>query len=403
MGGDRSERSAHVASPASSPQSAPLTNLSSSMASAAALNGRAASPTSRAAAGSARVGALSSSLVHSMSALSLTSLPVGCPCPPAPSPSCPPPPSPHSLRHSTAARRHTDRSVAPALLCPSPDGVTTTTATATAASNGSSSSPRASLAARDRSSGGFASLPTSDTLLRAISSVAAVASPSSHAATAPPHTQASNAPDHQPPVIPSTSPPAAVALSNDEADGIASLVHLLSSSAHQLQHRGAKSPPSSALSLLSSSPSASSEPSLLSLEESKLDSFLSRYARCYSFPHPNFHSLFSSLLTHRLLPPTFDTSTTRQHRLRILRTLRVLTRDSGIQRLLMSTKPPLARLLSIFRSLVPAYFASDPLYCSEMLVEVASICKRLAEHGSWQRRLLSGGVAELVRETAVSS
>ena len=134
---------------------------------------------------------------------------------------------------------------------------------------------------------------------------------------------------------------------------------------------------------------------MLAVEETKLDAFLSRYARCYSFPHPTFHSLFSALLTHRLLAPSFDTSTTRQHRLRVLRTLRVLTRDVGIQKLLMATKPPLARLLAIFRSLVPAYFASDPLYCSEMLVEVASICKRLAEHSSWQRRLLSGGVAEL--------
>ena len=319
-----------------------------------------------------------------MSALSLTALPAQLPAHSAANGTA----APGSDSHTQPLPR-TGRRAGRPVTNPSPrasfDDATRIGALATA-------SPAT---AREHSSAGVASLPTSNLLIRAISSVTAVASPASYASTTSPTSTSSNSPS-QPLPLPATSPHPATTLSSHEADGIAELVHLLSSTAQLPQRTGkATTTVASAQSLSHSMLVTSSPDSLLSLEEGRLDAFLSRYARCYSFPHPNFHSLFSALLSHRLLAPSFDASTTRQHRLRILRTLRVLTRDSGIQKLLMSTKPPLARLLSIFRSLVPAYFASDPLYCSEMLVEVASICKRLAEHGSWQRRLLSGGVAEL--------
>ena len=317
-----------------------------------------------------------------MSALSLSSLPAGLHAPHltaarihSPQPSQPL----HSHPPSHTGHRRSDRSAVASSQSEAPVAA----ATATSANGGSSASSPAQTGAAARTS-----LPTSALLIRQISSVTAVASPASYASTTSPLSAASTSHSPpQPPVTPSTSPPTATQLLHDATDGIADLAHLLSSSTQQPQQRNGRANLTTALQLPAES--------LLSLEEARLDAFLSRYARCYSFPHPSFHALFSALLTHRLLAPSFDTSTTRQHRLRILRTLRVLTRDSANQRLLMSTKPPLTRLLSIFRSLVPAYFASDPLYCSEMLVEVASICKRLAEHGSWQRRLLSGGVAEM--------
>ena len=144
---------------------------------------------------------------------------------------------------------------------------------------------------------------------------------------------------------------------------------------------------------------------LLSSEEAALDDFLSRYGRCYAFPSAAFHALFAALVQQRLLSSAWEQSSSRQHQLRVLRAVRVLSRDpdmwgtlrgqeaggSGGRPASPSPSPPIPHLSSLLRRLVSEHFVGgDPPYCAELLVEVVSIFKRLAEQGgAVARRLLS--------------
>ena len=221
-------------------------------------------------------------------------------------------------------------------------------------------------------------LPNAEQLRRTISSVSAVSSASPSPLSSPSSSPSScSSPSSQPPP-PSSAPSSAPSAPPHRSDDVELIAELLSILTPQQAAQAAGG-------------------GVGSEEEARLDSFLVCYARCYSFPSALHQSLFSSLCTHRLLSPAFDSgSISRQHRLRILRTLRVLTRDSGIQRLLMRERQPLQALAEQFRRLVPEFFSLDPPYCSEMLVEICSVFKRIAERGSWQRRLFSCGVPELL-------
>lgn len=113
-------------------------------------------------------------------------------------------------------------------------------------------------------------------------------------------------------------------------------------------------------------------------EEKRLDQFLIRYSTVYSFAADCFHKLVRELLQNRLLNPEWNEKATREHKLRVLRAVRVLTRDSRLQHILTASMPALTYLATELEKLKNDYYSdADYPYISECLVEFTSILKRL--------------------------
>ena len=102
-------------------------------------------------------------------------------------------------------------------------------------------------------------------------------------------------------------------------------------------------------------------------EEALMDGFLMRHARCYAFPSAECAALFSALLNERLLSSTWLQSASRAQLLRVLRTLRVLTRDPSVWCAVRGERP-CAALSSLLRTLVDEARDGEPPYCADCIV-----------------------------------
>ena len=123
-------------------------------------------------------------------------------------------------------------------------------------------------------------------------------------------------------------------------------------------------------------------------EESRLDAFLLRHSKSYEFVGEGYATLLTSLLEGRLLKAEWVAAASREHRLRVLRAVRVLSRDPSLQALFLRARP-LGPLASSLRSYATEYFASasEPAYCAESVVEICSILKRVAAEEAQDKRI----------------
>lgn len=152
-----------------------------------------------------------------------------------------------------------------------------------------------------------------------------------------------------------------------------------SNTTHLVSVTGTALPISSSNSVAPSSASTRPKKSK-NVEESRLDAFLLRHSKRYDFSSPQYTTLLHHLVTDRLLSLSWEKSASREHRLRVLRAIRVLSRDHALQEEFLKYKP-MQVLASTLRKYTKEYFNSEngePPYVAECIVEICSILKRIS-------------------------
>ena len=158
-------------------------------------------------------------------------------------------------------------------------------------------------------------------------------------------------------------------------------------------------PNSSSTTAAASIASSSSDPSLTgaatssvrgkrpkNIEESRLDTFLLKHSKRYEFSGDLYSRLLTALLEQRLFNNEWERAASREHRLRVLRAIRVLSRDSSLQEHFLKYKP-LPQLANMLHRYTNDYFSGEPPYAAESVVEVCSILKRISSEESQDRKI----------------
>jgi hypothetical protein len=122
------------------------------------------------------------------------------------------------------------------------------------------------------------------------------------------------------------------------------------------------------------------------LEETRLDAFLLKHSKRYEFSTDAYSKLLSQLVESRLLNAEWERQASREHRLRVLRAIRVLSRDPALQEQFLRYRP-LGTLAAALHRYTREYFDSEPPYAAESVVEVCSILKRVSSEATQDKRI----------------
>jgi hypothetical protein len=150
------------------------------------------------------------------------------------------------------------------------------------------------------------------------------------------------------------------------------------------------SPPSLSTSSLSPSPPSLSNPLFSPLSHPSVSLPLSLDPLSDSY-----YRLLSLLLSNRLLDSLWF-SLSREHRLRILRVIRVLTRDHILHSLFLSYQP-ISLLSHLLYEYTQSFFEIDPPYMIETLIEICSLLKRIPSNNIDLSVSLSSILSSLVQ------
>jgi len=119
-----------------------------------------------------------------------------------------------------------------------------------------------------------------------------------------------------------------------------------------------------------------------------LSRFLSRYLDVYDFSEvPQFGEVLMILARERLLSEEWRRLATRKHFFRVLQSLRVLTRDEELLRMLFSVQGVVVELAALFNKMTEVYWDNTEELHDEIMIELCSILKRLAQQDYCQEEL----------------